>query len=206
MRAVFLASLLSVATLSGALGRFVSDSNSQIASSNAIEAFSAGDYSTAVREFESASEMSGTPVAMFDLGTALVAEGDGSRGTEVLGRVMDDPELAGFAHYNRGNAALAEERLEDAIREYVETLRIDPHDQRAKRNLEIALKKKREQGQSQSPSPSPDGEQNAPTPRVGEGDSGGDELDALLRSVEQQEQEELRRMRRSRAERRPIGW
>jgi len=203
MKVLIALSLISIAAMSTFMGRFTRESNSRVAATRGIEAYRAGDFREAAEEFETASASNDDPMTAFDLGTSLIAEGETERGLETLGRVLDDPMLASVARYNRGNGALSQDRVEQAIEEYTEALRIDPTNVPAKRNLEIALERKREQ-QAPAPSESPGADQGAQPP--GSGEQEGNELEALLRSVEQQEQEELRRMRRARGERRPIGW
>ncbi|MEO8382971.1 MAG: hypothetical protein ABI779_25160, partial [Acidobacteriota bacterium] len=80
----------------------------------------------------------------------------------------------------------------------------------AKRNLEIALQRRDEQ-RRQSGSPqgrqgdSPQPKKPAPAPGQPQQKPGDLDLEALLRSVQQQEQDELRRMKGRSGEAR-VGW
>ena len=60
-----------------------------------------------------------------------------------------DPALATQAWYNLGNAYFDAQQWPDAIAAYQETLRLNPDDQDAKHNLELALQKLKEQQQEQ---------------------------------------------------------
>ena len=44
------------------------------------------------------------------------------------------------AHFNLGAAALQEERLPDAMKEFDEVLKLDPNDELAKRSKELAVR------------------------------------------------------------------
>ncbi|MBN1591945.1 MAG: tetratricopeptide repeat protein [Candidatus Coatesbacteria bacterium] len=59
------------------------------------------------------------------------------------------PELAGRANYNLGNASLKAGQIDEAIEAYKNALLIDPNDEEARYNLEIALHTK-EQSQCQN--------------------------------------------------------
>ena len=96
------------------------------------------------------------------------------------------------ALYNRGNSALAAKALDHAIRDYADALRANPNHAAAKRNLEIALQRREQQrrnasasgqrnqqGQSQQQQQAPAQGQQQPKGQI--------DLEALLRSVQQQE-------------------
>src|SRR4029079_12787248 len=56
-----------------------------------------------------------------------------------------DGALKAQAFYNLGNAFLKKEKFKEAVEAYKRTLALDPRDQRAKWNLEIALRKQKDQ-------------------------------------------------------------
>src|SRR5207253_1214145 len=120
---------------------------------------------------------------------------------------------------NRGNSALAAKAFDYAIRDYVDTLKLRPSDANAKRNLEIALQrqqqqeeqqKKQQQQQQQGGGKQQQPQQPQPKPGQGNKDEqkpkSDPNVEALLRSVQQQEREELARMNRPRPERLRVGW
>jgi tetratricopeptide (TPR) repeat protein len=207
--------LLAVLLASGlTLAPFLRDTNSCAAAKRALAAYAKRDYAGAVGGFRTADAIDRTPLRDFNLGTAEVAAGLREEGATTLGRAMRDPRFREAALFNRGNAALNANAFDYAIRDYTAALRLAPHDAAAKRNLEIALKKKVQQDQQQSggkgaqqtPAPQP---KTPPTrsPQIGKAQPKGNaDLEALLRSVQQQEQEELARMRAARAVQGHVGW
>lgn len=188
------------------------ETNSRADARRGLRAWSKGDYASAAKSFKDAERAGTTPAREFNRGTAEIAAGNREGGSAILSRALTDPKLKAAALFNRGNAALASNAYDYAIRDYRDVLRMNPNDAAAKRNLEIAIAKKRaaeEQKKASSggtqPQPSPQPQQKPqqqqPAPREGEQNA-----DALLRSVQQQEQEELARMRMQRARSVHVGW
>ncbi|HTQ79040.1 MAG TPA: tetratricopeptide repeat protein [Thermoanaerobaculia bacterium] len=89
----------------------------------------------------------------YDAGTLHLAGGDASGAAEILDRASRaaGPELATAAAYNLGNARLAAEEPDAAIAAYERALRLDPANQDAKWNLELALKEREKQRQMKGP-------------------------------------------------------
>jgi tetratricopeptide (TPR) repeat protein len=204
--ALLLASGLTLAT-------FLRDTNSRAAAKRAEAAYAKRDYAGAVGGFRMADAIDRTPLRDFNLGTAEVAAGLGEEGSTTLARAMRDPRFREAALFNRGNAALDANAFDYAIRDYTAALRLAPGDAAAKRNLEIALKKKAQQDQQQSggkgaqQTPGPQPKEPAQSPQSGKAQPKRNaDLEALLRSVQQQEQEELARMRAARAVQGHVGW
>lgn len=197
------------------VGDFIRETNSHAAASRGASAYEAKQYKEAVRSFAKAQELAPSTRGAFNLGTAEIAAGEREQGSARLAEAIKDPELRADALFNRGNSALAAKALDHAVRDYIDALKANPNHAAAKRNLEIALIRRKEQqqqqqsgasgkqdqkGQSQQPpkqQPSANGQQK---PQPGQVD-----LEALLRSVQQQEQEELRRMK-GRAPEGRVGW
>lgn len=210
-RLMFVAVLAGLGQLTAPLLR---ETNSAAEVRRGIESYRNERHDEAVRAFESASKLRSNPVTSFDLGTAKVAAGQLQEGARELTNAAKEPGVAPDALYNRGNAALSANALDQAIRDYIESLRLRPGDQDAKRNLEIALLRRQASRQSQpqqqsQPTPEqPQQEQQRQQPSPGgeQEQQEETEAEALLRSVEQQEREELSRMRRARAARQRIGW
>lgn len=215
--------LLIVASL-GVVGPRIKDgTNSKVEADRGAHAYSKGDHKKAVTAYGSVKKLAPGVISSFDLGTALVAAGDRAKGTRELEAAVKDPRLGAMAHYNRGNAELDAKKYDGAIREYVDALRLNPHDLRFKRNLEIALRKKQQQKkkqqqnngggknkqQQQSDQKKPDqnksGQKQQPKSAQRK-DQKSNEMESILRSVEQQEREELQRMLKARVAKRPIGW
>lgn len=185
------------------------ETNSHASSSRGERAFAGKAYPAAVAAFLRAHEIRPSARTAFNLGTAQIAAGDRARGSATLATALQDPPLRADALFNRGSSALGAGVLDHAIRDFTDALRSDPGHAAAKRNLEIALSQKERQRQSQKggdggrqndastkPTASPEGDR----PKEGEID-----MEALLRSVQQQEQEELRRMK-GKTGRGGVGW
>jgi Ca-activated chloride channel family protein len=183
--------------------------NSHAASRRAATAYRQQNYAEAETSYTRAQQLAPSTRAAFNLGTAQIAAGHREQGSATLAAAMKDPALRADALFNRGNSALAAKAYDHAIRDYADALRANPNHAAAKRNLEIALNR-RESARRQSSSgqrgdkgqskPQPAPPNQGQKPKEGELD-----LEALLRSVQQQEQEELRRMKGRAAEGR-VGW
>ncbi|MGZ5494530.1 MAG: hypothetical protein ACXW3E_14855 [Thermoanaerobaculia bacterium] len=204
--------VLSPAALWQRVGR---ETNSHAAAQRGTTQYSRQKYEDSARSFARADKLAPSAKSAFNLGTSQIAAGRTTAGSATLARAMADPSLRADSLYNRGNSALASKAFEYAIRDYVEALKLRPHDAQAKRNLEIALDRLQQtkqqaggkQGQQQ-PSPSQQ-QQSQKAPSAGQKQQQqqqqGD-TEALLRSVQQQEQEELQRMKRARGETTRVGW
>jgi tetratricopeptide (TPR) repeat protein len=184
--------------------------SSRVASARGAAAFEKKEYSKAVTEFRRANELSPSPQNAFNLGTAQIAAGQREQGSATLTAALKDPALRADALYNRGNSALASKALDHAIRDYAGALRTNPNHAGAKRNLEIALQKREQQRRNaSSDSQKQQGhgqQQQRPAPSQGKQQPKGQlDLEALLRSVQQQEADELRRMKGKPGEAR-VGW
>jgi Ca-activated chloride channel family protein len=202
---VFLAAAVSLGTL-------WRDTNSHAASERARRAYEKKDFAQAAEGYGRAQDLAPSTAGAFNLGTAQIAAGNREEGSATLAKALEDPKLTADAYFNRGNSALASRALDHAINDYVQALKANPKHEAAKRNLEIALARResqrraesqqqqqqKQQQQQQQQKPQPNQGQQKPQP-------GQMDLEALLRSVQQQEQEELRRMKAKAGEAR-IGW
>lgn len=198
------AALLVLASLWGEVG-------ARVASARGAKAFEKKEYAKAVEEFRRAHELAPSPRNAFNLGTAEIAAGQREQGSATLAEALKDPALRADALYNRGNSALAAKALDHAIRDYADALRAEPRHMSAKRNLEIALQRREQQRQNASANQAnqqgqsqQQQQQQAPA-QVQQQPKGQLDLEALLRSVQQQEADELRRMK-GKAEEARVGW
>lgn len=189
------------------------DTNSHAANARGVKAFEQKKYASSVKAFADAQSIAPSPQRAFNLGTAQVAAGQREQGSATLMKAMADPLLRQNTLFNRGTSALASNAYDSAIRDFTDALKLQPADRAAKRNLEIALLRKMQQqrqqggsGQRQkgsSPQPQPQQANPAPDQQQQQGNAN---IEALLRSVQQQEQEELQRMHRQRGEKLHVGW
>lgn len=205
-----------IVLLAVSMPQWFRETNSHAAAVRGAKAFEQKQYAEAARAFAKAQQLAPSTRGAFNLGTAEIAAGQREQGSARLAEAVNDPALRADALFNRGNSALAAKALDHAVRDYIGALKANPGHAAAKRNLEIALMRRAQQqqqqqsgaggkqdqkGQSQQQpqqqQPSPQGEQKPPAGEV--------DLEALLRSVQQQEQEELRRMKGRPSEGR-VGW
>jgi Ca-activated chloride channel family protein len=185
------------------------ETNSHASSARGARAYEEKKYVEASKAFARAQQIARSARNAFNLGTAEIASGNREQGSARLADAIEDPSLRADALFNRGNSALESKALDHAVRDYTDALRANPNHAGAKRNLEIALARQRQQR------PSPNGQQQQqqqnqqkpqqPSQGRQPAQSGQPDLEALLRSVQQQEQEELRRMKGQPTEGR-VGW
>jgi Ca-activated chloride channel family protein len=203
---------VAIVLLSLSLTGVWNDLRSRVESTRGAEAFEKKEYARAVESFGRAQQLSPSPQNAFNLGTAQIAAGQREQGSATLAAALRDPTLRADALYNRGNSALAAKAFDHAVHDYVEALKANPGHAAAKRNLEIALQRreqqrqqsskggqKNQQGQQQKPQSSASQNQQQQKP-------GPLDIEALLRSVQQQEQDELRRMKGKAAGDARVGW
>lgn len=185
------------------------ETNSHASSRRGEKEYAKQQFDRAAGDYARAKKIDASPRNAFNLGTAEIAAGRGQQGASDLEPAIGDPALRADALFNRGNAALGSKELDRAIADYKEALRAQPSHAAAKRNLEIALARRSAQQKQQSQSGAKGGadqKQQQPSPSEGKNEQRGPmDLDALLRSVQQQEREELQRMKGRAGEAR-VGW
>jgi len=195
------------------LSQFWRETNSHAATARGTKAFTQKKYNDAVRAFGAANSIAPSTRRAFNLGTAQIAAGNREQGSSTMTRVMRDPQLRADALFNRGYSALTSNAYDYAIRDFSDALRVRPSDVAAKRNLEIALARRamqqrqaagsRQPQKGSAPQPQPQQAQPAPDEKQQNREAN---MEALLRSVQQQEEEELQRMHRARGEKLHVGW
>ena len=192
---------------------FWRETNSHASASRGARAYAAQQYAKAVAAFARVHELTPSPRSAFNLGTAQIAAGQREEGSATLAGAITDRALRADALFNRGNSALAAKALEHAIRDYTDALKANPNHGAAKRNLEIALQRHQQQQQraSSSGEKNQQGRQQQPPQSQSaagkqEAKRGEIDLDALLRSVQQQELDELRRMKGKAGSDARVGW
>jgi Ca-activated chloride channel family protein len=103
-----------------------------------------GDYLGAVEAFQSAQAASpDRPEAYYNAASALARSGQLRRAVAALEQAIAfaDDELAAKAYYNLGNVYFEMSRFAEAISAYQDALRLNPEDQDARYNLELALRR-----------------------------------------------------------------
>jgi tetratricopeptide (TPR) repeat protein len=151
------------------------------------EAYKEKNFDRAAGHYRSAEiDKPGSPVAAYNLGTALVG---GKNYEEALRKLTAASEkLAGVekakAYYNIGNALFGAEKYQEAVGAYKKTLEIDPLDRDAKYNLELALRKLKEQQQQKKDQKQDKNDQNQKDNKGSSSDS-----DSTKQEQKQQQQQ-----------------
>ena len=120
--------------------------NGEVEQGNAL--MKGGNAEEALKHYDKAvAALPAEPGAHFDRGSALYAlQRFDEAGQEFLRATeAKDGALKAQAFYNLGNAFFKKEKFKEAIEAYKRTLALDPRDERAKWNLELALRKQEEQ-------------------------------------------------------------
>jgi tetratricopeptide (TPR) repeat protein len=120
--------------------------NGEIEQGNAL--MKSGNAEEALKHYDKAiAALPGEPGAHFDRGAALYSlQRFDEAGDEFLRATeAKDGALKAQAFYNLGNAFFKKEKYKEAIEAYKRTLALDPRDEHAKWNLELALRKQQEQ-------------------------------------------------------------
>ncbi len=129
---------------------FADSFNKEISKGN--QSYRKGNYDEAARRYRSAEiDRPGSPVAAYNLGTALVTGKNYEEALPKLGEAatkLTGPEKA-LAHYNIGNGLFGAEKFAEAAGAYKKVLEINPNDRDAKYNLELALKMLEEEKKNQ---------------------------------------------------------
>ena len=191
---------------------FWRDTNTHAATARGMKSFAGKKYEDAAKSFAKADVLAPTPAHAFNLGTAEIAAGNREAGSSTLEAAMRDPSLRADALFNRGNAALASNAFDYAIRDYSEALKLRPSDPAAKRNLEIAerrraMQKKSGGGDQGGNSMQPPQQKSKPEKQEEQQQQPSDaNTEALLRSVQQQENEELQKMNKPERRKAHVGW
>jgi Ca-activated chloride channel family protein len=119
--------------------------NGEIEQGNAL--LKAGNAEEALKHYDKAiAALPADAGAHFDRGAALYAlQRFDDAGQEFLRATeAKDGALKAQAFYNLGNAFFKKEKFKEAVEAYRRTLALDPRDERAKWNLEIALRKQKD--------------------------------------------------------------
>jgi Ca-activated chloride channel family protein len=142
-----------------------------------LKAYQSGDTAAALAAFESArAARPDSPVTRFNEAVGQVKAGKAPEAIETFTALSREKNELGFeSQYNLGNALLGAQQLPGAVAAYRDALRLRPDDPRARRNLEIALrrlqqqKKDQEKDKKDQKDDQKDKQQQKPQPSQGEG-------------------------------------
>ena len=120
-------------------------------------AYTEGHYDDALAAYDRAKQRGGVDAdgLAYDRGTAELKKAEAIKDPAEKQRLYEhgledlkqaarskDPRIRSGANYNRGNALMAQDKLEDAIEAYKQALREDPAFHDARQNLELALRRR----------------------------------------------------------------
>lgn len=169
------------------------------AAQRGYQAYQEGNFEQAEAAFREALE--GDPEnarLLYNLGNTLAQQGQYEEAQDLLGEfkgVTDEPAEQAKAEYNIGNIFSNQEDWENALRHYRNALKIDPADEDARFNYELAYRNHQQQ-QQQSPEDRPE-DSPADSEPAPEGDQDGDRMpEDLPQPGEQQDipEEDLQEM------------
>ena len=126
------------------------------------EAFEAEQYEQAQEAYDRALEaMPESPEVTYNSANTLYKQdqfGEARYKLDVSAETAE-PSLSQYAAFNAGNSLYMSENYEAAVEAYKQALRLDPTDQEAKHNLELALQRIEEQQEQEQQEQEQEGEQ-----------------------------------------------
>lgn len=114
--------------------------------------YKSGEYDKAADKFKDAGILKpDKALPSYDKGTALYKSNDfEGAANEFQGTISkDDPDLKADAIYNAGNAFYRGGKYDQAVKSYIDALKLQPKDKDFKHNLEMALRQMKQQQQQQ---------------------------------------------------------
>jgi Ca-activated chloride channel homolog len=111
-----------------------------------------GEYDKATQQFKDAAILKPEQaLPTYDKGTALYKSNDyeTAAGEFESSAAKSDPKLKADSYYNAGNSYFKAQKYDQAVKSYIDALKLNPGDKEAKKNLEMALVQKQQQQQQQ---------------------------------------------------------
>jgi Ca-activated chloride channel family protein len=144
--------LLSITIALAACGSTVASNNRQ-----GNKLYHQGQYDEALSAYQKAqAEQPDLAELHYNIGNTLHRKEDyqGAAAETLPGLSRADPDLRARAYYNLGNSFYRQGQFVEAIAAYEEALKLNPDDQDAKHNLELAQRQLEQQQLTPSPQPS----------------------------------------------------
>lgn len=165
--------VMTLALVSALLAAAMLGCGRQTPEANALgnDAFDVQDYAGAIEAYQRAQESSpDLPEPFYNSGNAQHRQEsyDDALSSYDQAQLNAGEELTGGIHFNRGNVHVNREAYGEAAEAYKEVLRLNPDDEDAKRNLELALRhmqqeqeqqEQQQQGQQEQQEEKQEGEQ-----------------------------------------------
>jgi Ca-activated chloride channel homolog len=110
--------------------------------------FAQGRFEDAEKAYlEAQGKSPGKPEILYNLGNSLIKQKKYEQGVQSLRQSLDkgNPGVKENSWYNTGNALFSMGKFKESAESYVQALKLNPSDQDAKHNLELALMKLKEQ-------------------------------------------------------------
>ncbi len=142
--------LVSLVVLVGVNFAYADEYRSKI--NDGYDLYKDGEYDKAAEKFKDAGILKpDKALPAYDKGTALYKSNDyeGAAGEFEATLGKGDPSLKSDAYYNAGNSYFKAGKYDQAIKSYVDALKIQPKDRDYKHNLEMALMQMQQQQQQQ---------------------------------------------------------
>jgi len=195
-----------------------------------IKNFRDGDYDEAMKNFQRAKDAaSDNPLAMYNLGTALYKNGKIGEAAKEFSNALTqdtmitDTILTKNLLYNIGNCAYLADSFRQAARFYKSAVILDPEDEDAKYNLELALRhlqnqqnqqnqnqnqqknQQQQQQQNQQKQQQQNQQQQAQKQKKKQGELSKEEAERLMEAMERQEKELLKDWMKDKNKKRASG-
>ncbi len=128
------------------------DRQMPLRNNEANELFHQQKYDEALKSYlDLYGQDTGDGALAYNIGNTYAAMGDMEKASEFFQKAISakNSEASNRARFNLGNLQMANQKMQDAVKQYADYLRANPDDQDAKRNLEVALKMMEQQQQQQ---------------------------------------------------------
>jgi tetratricopeptide (TPR) repeat protein len=161
------------------------------------KAFGEQAYEQAIEIYTQAMEMAPTLAEpVYNLANTLYRMGAFEETGQLMGQALQlaSDELAQHGFYNLGNSFFQQQQMDGAIESYKEALRLNPDDQDAKYNLELAMQQEQQQQEQEQQQEQQDqnqsGENQQEQDQSGEGQDDHNQEDQQAQNQEGEEQKD----------------
>lgn len=185
------------------------------AARNGDKLYKEGKYAEAERKYDSAlRKHPGNNALLYNRSNAQYQQenySDAGKSYENVIHSTNDNQLKAKAYFNKGNTNFKRENYAEAINDYKSTLKINPNDIDAKKNLSIALKKLKQQQQQNQEKDQKDNQEKQNDPKSGndnkQDDKGGTsqaqskkEAERILKIIDNEEKNVMKKLPKQNAQ------